>query len=80
MTPLLSSYTMLDGMGRFAYMIDEERAVVEWRDVYNSEKRKISFQVIITVVLANPKHTEWEQLQSYFFLCVCLNLPLFNMY
>ena len=52
MTPLLSSYSLTheegDGIGRFAYMINEERAVIEWRDVCNSEKRKISFQVIIT--------------------------------
>ena len=48
MTPLLSSYSTPDDTGRFAYMMDGERAVVEWRDVLNSEKQKISFQVIIT--------------------------------
>ena len=48
MTPLLSSYSKPDDSGRFAYMMDGERAVAEWRGVLNSEKQKISFQVIIT--------------------------------
>ena len=50
MTPLLSTYSLAheDDSGRFAYMIDGEKAVVEWRGVFNSEKQKISFQVIIT--------------------------------
>ena len=50
MTPLLSTYSLSpeDDESRFAYMLDGERAVVEWRNVRNSEKRKISFQVIVT--------------------------------
>ena len=50
MTPLLSTYSRPpeDDESRFAYMLDGERAVVEWSNVRNSEKRKISFQVIVT--------------------------------
>ena len=48
MTPLLSSYTKSDDEGRFAHMMDKERAVVEWRHVHSTDKKKISFQVIIT--------------------------------
>ena len=51
MTPLLSSYSLpAEGEvdGRFAYMINGERAVVEWRDVCNSNEQKISFQIVLT--------------------------------
>ena len=52
MTPLLSSFSLSpeddDDVGRFAYMMDGERAVVEWREVYNSNGQKMSFQVITT--------------------------------
>ena len=48
MTPLLSSYSLTPGEeGRFAYMMDGERAVVEWRDVRTSKERKMSFQVVM---------------------------------
>ena len=48
MTPLLSGYSLSPGKeGRFAYMTDGERAVVEWRDVHTSKERKVSFQVVM---------------------------------
>ena len=49
MTPLLSTYSLPpeDDESRYAYMLDGERTVVEWRNVDNSEKQKISFQIIV---------------------------------
>ena len=49
MTPLLSTYSMPpeDDESRFAYLLEGDRTVVEWRHVDNSEKQKISFQIIV---------------------------------
>ena len=48
-------------------------------EIYVSITR-VLLRIIITVVLANRKNTEWEQLESYFPLRGSLNLLLVNTY